>query len=871
MNALRTIWSKLRSLWQRGEVNREIDEELRFHLEQRVAENIAAGPSPEDAAREARKCFGNMQSVREECRETRGAAFGETFWQDVRFGLRLLRKTPGFTAMAVFSLAVGIGLNATVFSALDAILLRPISFKDPASIVRVANPDFCYPDYREISGQCHSLSGVAAVCRFVGHLRRAEGVETLTTEIVSPNYFSVLGVGAAVGNVFSERDSRLSGESVVVISHRLWRSHFHSDSAIVGQTISLVDGSYTILGVAQPGYEGVSRFPKVDLWFPVDKVWAENRLVRNFSLVGRCAPATPPGQVQAELQTLVGRLQLKDPKTSQTERVLALSEADFNRTNPGGRVAVMVMAFVGLVLLVACGNVSSMLLARHEQRRREMAVRQALGAGRRRLVRQLLAESLVLATLGAGFGLLLMAWARNGLLPLLIPPGFHQLFPEFQLDHRVLELTVVLALLATLAFGLAPAWRAAGTELATILKGQVPPAGRRWSLLRGRNAMVVGQLAVSTVFLVTVGLLARAFVQGNAVDPGFARKPMLQLRLHFDDRAGADYWRSCEQLLAHIQPLPGVRGASLATAVPLAEWDSGALKTFLPGDEGPDSADGQEIGYSAVAPNYFQTMGIRLLRGRPFNERDGESGAQVVIISETMARRCWPGADPIGRSVHLGQPTAASAEIVGIARDVVRLSIGGKAEPFLYVPLRQWTAGYLTLLVETTGDRSDVLGLVRREIHSLGDPVEILSVDTQQQLVRKALLPQWVAGWLFGVLGLLAFTLALAGLYGVISYSVARRTHEIGVRLALGAPAGGTTRMILRQGLVLALIGLAVGLPAAFGLGWTLRSLLFGLSPADPATFLGASGVIITVALLASYFPARRAARVNPMEALRCE
>jgi macrolide transport system ATP-binding/permease protein len=863
MNIVRTIWMKLRSAWQRRGVKREIDEELRFHLEQRTAENLAAGMAPEDAAREARKRFGNLQSVREECRETRGANFGEAILQDLRFGARMLAKRPGLTAMAVLSLAIGIGVNSTVFSALNAALLRPLGFKDPETIFRVDAPwSFSYPDYRELSGQGGSLAGLVAVSGHGARLCRGDDVEMVVTEIVSPNYFSVLGIRAAAGSLFAASDPRLQqDERLVVISHRFWQQQFGGDPAIAGKTIPLEDGTYTIMGVAQKDYHGVYSTGKADLWFAVSRFMTQNRDVADFRLLGRRAREASMDQVRAEMKTIGDRMKVKNPFTGKPQQLVVLSES---QSNHGGELTLMVMGIVGMVLLVACANVSGMLLSRNEERRREMAVRLALGAGRRRLTRQMLMESLLLALLGGILGLLLTAWSNSAVLA-LVPANLLAFVPEPHLDGRVLVMIGVLTLLATLVFGLAPAWRAARTDLGTILKGEAAPGPNRWARLRGRDALVVGQLVVSVVFLVTAALLVRAFVRGNAADLGFERKAMLQLLLPGIDGAQG------RLLLERIQAVPGVRQASLALRAPLALSGGGATETvFLPRDEAAGNLEGRKIGFNIVAPNYFQVMGISLLRGRSFEDQDGVRETQVAVISDATARSYWPGEDPIGKLIRPGRSNSRPLEVVGVVRDVARIAIGETPGPFLYLPLTRGF-GEITLLVEPKGDAGAVLVLVRRELRSFDKRLQPYLVDTQKQAIRVALLPQWAAAWLFGVLGLLAFGMSAAGLYGVVAYSVARRTHEIGVRIALGAQARDTVKLILRQGAVLSLIGLAIGLPTAFGVGRLLQSGLYGIDTADPAIFLGASVLVVVVVLCASFFPARRATRINPMDALRCE
>jgi putative ABC transport system permease protein len=774
-----------------------------------------------------------------------------------RFGLRMLAKSPGFTAVAVLSLAVGIGVNAAVFSALNAALLRPLGFKDPQTVVRLRGSGLCYADYRELSRQCRSIPQLVAVSRHGATLRGSDDVKMVVTEVVSPNYFSVLGIHAAAGAVFAEGDPRLRDEELVVISYRLWRRRFGGDRAIAGRTILLDDGVHTVLGVAQRDYYGINSTFGADLWFVAAPFTMENREDNSFELLGRRVPAASLTESQAEVDTIVDRLGLKNPYTGRPTRMVVRAETQSVR----GMLVTLVMAVVGLVLLVACANVSSMLLARNEERRREMAMRLALGASRWRIIRQLLAEGLLLSALGVIPGLLLTAWA-NGALPALVPPNLLLFLPKPHIDHRVLAVTGLLALLATIVSGLAPAWRAGGTDLSAILKGEIALGSKGWSRLRGRNVLVVGQLIVSVVFLVTAAFLVRALVRCNAIDLGFEKKPVLQLLLPGPGQRS-------QELLERIGAIPGVHQATLARRAPLALSGGGAVqKVFLPEGQAAGDTAGQAMGFNIVAPNYFQMMGIRLLRGRPFEEKDG---SRVVIISEAMARRWWPQGDPIGRLIRVGRPSAAPVEIIGVVRDVVRNEIGETPEPFIYIPLRDNGGGEMTLLVETKGDASAVLALVRRELRSFDERLEPFMVDTQKQTIRVAVLPQFAAAWIFGVLGLLAFAMSAAGLYGVVAYSVARRTHEIGVRVALGAQASDTMKMVLRQGLVLALSGLAAGLPLAYAVGKLLQSGVYGIDPFDPGVFLAALVLVIGVVLSASFFPARRAMRIDPMVALRCE
>jgi predicted permease len=791
----------------------------------------------------------------------------------LRHALRQLAEAPAFTAIAVLSLAIGIGINSTIFSALDAAFLRPLPFRDADQIVRFEWPAFSYAEYQELRSQLQSCSQLVAVRKAGGLLRGAEGSEMLSASIVSRNYFTAIGVDSTVGRVFSEDDQLPPNEPVAVISHALWQRRFAGDRGIVGQSITLNGRSFTVLGVAASGFAGDRRIPPCDIWYPVDiDAGAPARKHRDFDLLGRLQPGFTAAQAQAETEAILARSDWNVPVSPSGEHAMVWSERE-STMDHGGRLTYLAMPLVGLVLLVACANVSGLLLARYEERRREMAVRVALGGRRSQLVRQLLLESLLLALAGAAVGLLFTSWATR-VVPAIVPPAMITLAPELHVDGRVLALTIGLSALATAVFGLLPAWRATRADVGMLLQAGAGPltGGSRW--LNGRHALVVGQLAISLVLLVGAGLFVRGFARGGQSDLGFTERNLL-LASFAPEMSGLTREQSLAysiKLQERVRAIPGIRAVSLAARAPLSLNGSGAaVRVLFPGDVADDESGGRRVKFNSVEPGYFETLGIPLRQGRDFNARDDGTSARVAIISETTARQFFPGEDPVGKTIRVLGAQGTACEIVGVVRDVAISGPGEAPTPYLYLPLRQMPRGDLTLLAAVGMDPGAVAALVRTEMRQLDSRVVPIGTESMHTLMRFALMPQWIGAWLGGVLGALAAVLALSGLYGSISHSVTRRTREIGVRMALGARRRETVLLVLRQGFGLALAGVAVGLPLATGLGFAMRGVLLGISPADPFALIGAAALVTVVALAACIGPARRATRVDPMVALRAE
>jgi putative ABC transport system permease protein len=788
-------------------------------------------------------------------------------FSDLKYSIRQLAKSPGFTAVAVLSLAVGFGVNSTIFSALDAILLRSLPFKDPGEIVRV-QPTFSFLDYLDLRSGMPSIAELAAVSRHMATLGERGSTEMFSCDTVSQNYFAVLGIAPAAGRLFSDKAGASAGEPVVVISYGLWQSHFGGDPGIVGRPIGMNRQLVTVLGVAAKGFGGDRRAPVCDMWQPADPGRLD-RAVRDFELLGRLRPGATAAQAEAQAGILLARIAPDARRLSDGRRVLVQSEAD--RAKANNLAGALAMSVVGLVLAAACANVACLLLARNEERRREISVRLALGASRWRLIRQFLVEGALLSLSGAAVGLLLTIWSVR-LLPLLFPPMMLQHLFDLRVDHRVVGLTLVLSCLATIAFALFPAWRATRVDIGPLLKSDTSPAlgQARWFTVR--NALVAGQVAVALVFLALSVAFVRGFGKGRRDDFGFAQKNLLLPLVALT--GGREAIDECDLLQERLRALPGVRSVGAGSWVPLGLSGGGAsMRVAPPGSQTSDAAQLLPVQSVSVEPGYFATLGMRLVRGRDFSARDDAAGARVAIVSEAMAKRFWPGEDPMGKIIRAGGSGLTPREVVGVSHDLLDPARSGAAPaPCLYLPLRQELVGEVRLLIATQGEAPAALdGLVRGEIHRFAGSLMLLDMTTMDAQLRVALFFQWVGAWLGGALGLLAFVLAISGLYGVVAFAVSRRTREIGIRMALGARPVDALWLVLRQGLTLGLTGVALGLPVAAAAGFMLSRALLGIEPADPVALAGASFLVVGVALLASYFPARRATRVDPVTALRAE
>jgi putative ABC transport system permease protein len=798
--------------------------------------------------------------------------------QDIRYAVRLFRRNPLFTLAASASLALGIGMNAAVFSVAEAALLRSWPAREPDRLVRITattsqgqESRFSYPDYRDIGAATHALEGVLAYSRHAKTVRIGSASQWMLDDLVSSNYFDVLGIRAARGRTFSAGSS--AGEPIVVISDSLWRRAFKADPALVGQAIVLTGRSYTVLGIAPPGFRGLERAVPTDAWLPVeneyDKTALRDRSERGFELLGRIRAGATVARARAELETVGRGLADTYPTFNSARRVTLVSEGE--RLRSVLFPAILLMTAVGLVLLISCANVAGLLLARSDSRRREIAVRLALGVSRRRLLRQLLTESALLGSFGAALGLVI-AWWLLQLQPALMPPS-----PPFEIgfdlrvDRSVVGFTLIASAFAVLAFGLVPALQASNVSIVPALKDGERGGGRWVHRLSVRNIFVLGEIALCVVLVTASTLLVRSLLQSQRISLGTNTHKQL---VFFDLNpgfAGYDARRSVElfeRIAQNARAVPGVARASFARRVLLSGSGGGAEQhVSIPGLSLPQAQPNIRIKFNAVATGYFETVGTRVLKGRSFTPADSASSARVVLVSETMAHRLWAAHDPVGR--HL-IADGRDCEIVGIVEDAKINGVHEATEDYMYFPFSQLPSEEGTLIAETVGDQDRVVATLRNRILSLDANLPV-TVTTRHELMRLAFWQDLIAAWLVGGLGCLGVFLAAIGLYGIISHRVSQRRHELGVRMALGAAAPDVMRMVLVQGLKLASLGTGVGLIASLGAARLMSSLLYGVSPTDPLAFAVSAMIVMLIALGASYGPARRALKLDPLEALRCE
>jgi putative ABC transport system permease protein len=804
-----------------------------------------------------------------------------TIFQDLKYGLRMLVKNPGFTAVAVLTLALGIGANTAIFSVIDGVFLRSLAVEHPDQLVRMdtmrqgqsVSPS--YAGYLDLCRQNTSFTGVIASAGHLALLNIAGKTRIVGLRLVSDNYFSVLGINAAVGRTFvAGEDWGSYRDPPVVINYGLWQARFAGDPKIVGSTIVLNGRHLTVLGVAPQWFGGLERgmLAGEEVWLPVsawiNKGDLESRAYREgFELLGRLRPGVSMEKVRTELDTIARRLSDAFPATDNGITFVAKAEAERLTSEETLAPTLLGLGGVGLVLLICCSNVSGMMLARAEARRRQMAVRLALGARRGRPLRQLLTESLLLALPGAGLGLLLTFWILRlppALMPPIVAPSLVRF--DFRVDVRVLAYTLVISLLATVISGLAPALHASGTDLLSILRAEEGTTVHARSWLSARNLLVAGQVALSLTLLIVAGLFMKRLVLSQRINPGFdTSKKLLIVALSSSARPQEFFLPAVER----IRSLPGVKRASYAMRMLLSEFGGGAsCAVSIPGVEPPPGQKSFVIKFNTVGQDYFQTVGTRILRGREFDSREEALTNRSVLISNSMARRFWPNTDPIGRSIVV---EGSEYQIIGLVQDGRIADIHEALEPYIYFPFAQKRTGDAAIIVETSGDPRQLVAAVKREIRAVDKNVIFISVHTLRDLMAWALWFDRIFFFFAGVLGCLGMFLTGVGLYAVVAYLAGRRTHEIGIRMALGARRQDVLALVLKQGLRPALTGIVVGIAAAAAVARQLSSMLYGIAPTDPAVFLGGSVLVLAIALLASYIPARRATKVDPMEALRYE
>lgn len=894
MNILTFFRRQFRSLGQRRAVKQEIDEELRYHLEQRTAENIAAGMSPEDAAREARKRFGNWQSVREECREARGASFGEATWMDLKFAFRQLRKNPGFTAVAVLTLALGIGANTAIFSVVNAVLLKALPYQQPDRLVMLwtDNPalDLGFSelppapvDLTEWRQQARSFEQIAAFRPWPANLAEDGDPERIGGIQVTADFFPLLGVAPMWGRSFNAEEEQPGTDRVAVISYGLWQRRFGGQPNVIGRFITVNQERREIVGIMPPGFNFPhgSEMPPAyglmkvtDIWLP----FAENAAywrrddTREFIAMGRIKDGVSLDQAQTEMDVIAGRQGMESPADHEgwIVHLRPLANQVAGTLRP---LLFVLLGAVGFVLLIACANLANLLLCRANARQKEIAVRAALGAGRRRILRQLLTESLLLSTLGGLFGLVLGTTGIRAIL-VLAPPNIARL-NETTLDGRVLLFTVVVSLVSGIIFGLAPAWRASWLDFARTLNASGRSGSARgWQ--RTHGLLVAGEVALAVVLLTGAGLMAQSFLRLQAVDLGFQPQHLtaFDVGLYGEKYGSGERQRQFyREAVERLGKLPGIRSAAAISSLPLGGPEQIDL-LYAEGQPLPSAENTPNAETRRTTPGYFETMGMALLQGRDFTSRDTANQPLVCIINETIARNFFAGTDAVGHRLKLGETDdhAPWLTVVGVVRDVRSSRPEAKPRPQVYRPLEQDPQNMMTVVVRA-GVMSDATleRAIRGEMKSLDPFLPVANYRTMERLVSDAVARPRFTSLLLGLFAVTALALTAVGLYGVVGYAAAQRTREIGIRMALGANARNVLGLILRQGMVPAVVGLVVGLVGSLALTRLLASQLYEVKPTDPATFLGVALFLLSVAMFACWLPARRAAKVDPMVALRHE
>jgi predicted permease len=890
---LLSVWHRLTALFRRRRLERDLDEELAFHLAMREAAYRHDGVPQEDARVAARRRFGNLANLKEQCRDMWTFHPVETLWQDVRYAVRTLRKSPGFTVVAVLALAIGIGANTAIFSLVDAVRARALPYKDPSQLVqlwgnvmraRVERRGNSYPDFLDWRAQSKSFEDMAAFDNQTLTLAGVEDPERILVEFVSAPYFSLLGVTAVRGRTFAAGEDVVATPAyVVVLSDGMWKRRFGADPQVVGRHVTLNTRTYTIVGVMPPGFKGLTD--TAELWVPFAVYAAPqtmaNRSNRGFGALARLKPGATVASAQSELDGISRQLERAYPDTNE-KRAVDVSPLDVELFGALRPALLTLMAAVAFVLLIACANVANLLIARSEARRREIAVRAALGAGRGRLLRQLMTESCVLTALGAVAGLLL---ARGAVAVLIAQSPVT--FPSFVtpgLDMRVAAFTVAVSLACGILVGLAPGLQARSVDLNSALKETARGSDGRRSQ-RVRSALVVAELSMAVVLLVGAGLMIRSVRNLMALDPGFDPRSVLTLRVSIP-RAAAPAVAAApgalqvpvepavrgRELLERLRAVPGVSDVALGTDLPLD--GNASAGTYAAEGMPPTNAQSVPRAYNhRISPEFFSTLRIPILAGRTFTDAELTPTSPAVVVSERVVKRFWPGQDPIGKRIKFGQLTSATPwlTIVGVAGEVKYRGLpeNPTSDPDIYLPFIERNSQY-ALAVRTTVPPSSLVAPLRAVIRGADSSIPIYQVATMDERMEGQTSQSRFTMWLMGVFAAVALSLSVIGIYGVMSYLVTQRTREIGIRLALGAGGRDILRLVVGNGARLIAGGIIIGVTASFALQRLISSLLFGVTAADAASGI-AVAVLAAVALLACYLPALRATRVDPLSALRYE
>jgi putative ABC transport system permease protein len=891
MDKVRIFLSRCAALLRKHRLDEDLDEELRTHINFAVEEHMMRGMNAQQARTAALKELGGMTQTREDYRMQRGLPFLEALSQDVRYALRQLRKSPGFTFVALLTLALGIGATTALFSLVDAVMLKPLPFPNAARLVRVESivaasgrgGDASYPDFIDLRARNNVMDGMAAFDTGDFTLIGQREPEHLRGAVVSAQLFSLLGVTPALGRTFRDEEDKAgatNGTDAVILSYGLWQREFGSDASVLNSVLQIGDRRFTVVGVMPQRFQFPIQAEPIELWTTIafDSRGGPNdmtvqRGAHYLDVVALLKHGVTSQQAQAELATIATSLNREHPENKpRTVRIvpeLQLLTGDLRTP------MFALLGAVGCVLLMVCANIANLLLARATGRRKEMAVRIALGASRGRVASQLLVESLVLGLLGGGLGLGL-ALSSFRFLVQIVPDDIPRL-GTIGLDARLLAFAVLVSLLSGLFFGLAPALQASKVSLTESLK-KTGRSGDGQDRARLQSTLVVSEIALAVVLLLGAGLLLQSFLHLTRVDPGFDPHNVLTFQL--DSPAGmkdTQFPGFFREAVSRIAALPGVTSASTAAYLPLT-GDHISTSIEIEGQPTP-MASRPSADFTMIEPNYFRTVGTTMLNGRDFTAQDNLSSTPVVIVNQALARTFFPNQNPIGKHVRPGIGNGYGSdvadlpmrEIVGVIEDMKQRGPGAAAVPEVYAPLAQSPFDTMFILARTANDPASLVRAARQQVASLDKNLPIYHVKTLDQYFADSVAEPRFGSLLLGTFAGLAVLLACLGVYGVVSYAVVQRTREIGIRMALGAGGGSVVRSVLYRGMLLAFIGVTIGLAGSFALVHLLSSMLFGVQATDPLTFALAAVALLGVAALASYVPARRAASIDPMQALRTE
>ena len=883
---------RLRSLFRREQVERELDEEVRYHLERKTEEYIAAGLSSDEARHAAMRAMDGIERHKEECRDMRKVNWLEDFWQDLRFAVRMLRRTPGFAAVVVLTLALGIGANSAIFSVIDGILLQPLPYGDPDRLVivwennlRRSNPHNVVspPNFLDWQAQNHVFSGMSYVSDLRGNLTGSGEPEQIVAEYVSANFFSVLGVNPVLGPGFTPENGEDGKDRVVALSYGLWKRRFGADPEIVGKTIELNGKVLTIVGVMPQNFsffikQGTLSGEKPELWSPwvLPAAYHHRKDIGRFmTVVARLQSGITTARAQTEMTAIATRLATEYPDFDANwgASVVGLREQISGDLRPA---LLLLLGAVGFVLLIACANVSSLLLARAAGREREIGIRTAIGASRWRLARQLLTESILLALIGGGAGIALAVWGTN--LLLAASPSNLLDMEKVPLDWRVLSFACGVTLFAGLLFGFLPSYISARGAIAETLKegGRSASAGRHRRTIR--SAFVVAQIGMALVLLAGSGLLLRSFNLLVRVDPGFDARNLLTFTVTLPSaKYGADpavlaFFR---QLVERVSKIPGVRSATMESYPPMSGLGA-ATSVHILSQPAQAPSELPSAAVRVVGPDYLRTMGIPLHTGREFSATELAEMRHVALVNQSFVDKYFSEVNPLGQKVAVHMKSEAESEgqpseIIGVVGDVRLIGLDTPAEPTVYWPHPELVYSRMTILARTSGDPMAIVSSARNELHQMDANEPMASVVTAEQLLSHSFSRSRFTTIVLGVFAGAALVLAAVGIYGVVAYTVAQRTSEIGIRVAMGAQRHDVLRLILAQGGRLIVSGIALGIAAGLLITRLMAGLLYGISATDPLTFAAVALLLMAVALLACYVPARRAMGVDPLIALRYE